>query len=204
MSTSTSRVPQKGGVGTGTSVRAPERTVSSSEGLRLVADLRDELLTRLALDELVHYPEPLEGVLAVEDAGLVDVVRLGPSRVQDAPAEVAVDRRSAHEHGVLEPLLVQLAHARGHLLRGRDEQRAKPDGRGVVLLGRVDDRPDRHLLAEVDDRVPVVSEDGVDERLADVMYVAEHGRQHDRALRVALDAVEVVLELRDRALHDLG
>ena len=75
---------------------------------------------------------------------------------------------------------------------------------GVVLLGRLEDRLDRDLLAEVDDRVAVVREDRVDERLADVVHVAEHGREHDRALRVALELVEVLLELGDRALHDLG
>jgi hypothetical protein len=55
--------------------------------------------------------------------------------------------------------------------------------------------PDRDLLAEVDDRVAVVGEDRVDERLADVVHVAEHGRDDDGALRVALDLVEVLLEL---------
>ncbi len=99
--------------------------------------------------------------------------------------------------------LVQLADAGRHLLRGRDEQRAEPDRVGVVLDGGVDDRVDRHLLAEVDDRVAVVGEDRVDEALADVVDVAEHGRDHDLALRVTLDPVEVVLELGDGALHHL-
>ena len=94
--------------------------------------------------------------------------------------------------------------ARGHLLGGRDEQRRQADRGRVVLLRGVDDRLDRHLLAEVHDRVAVVGEDRVDERLADVVHVAEHRRQHDRALRVALDLVEVFLQLRDRALHHLG
>ena len=78
----------------------------------------------------------------------------------------------------------------------------QPDRRRLVLLRGLEDRRDRHLLAEVDDRVAVVREDRVDERLADVVHVAEDRREHDRALRVALDLVEVVLELRDRALHD--
>jgi len=60
------------------------------------------------------------------------------------------------------------------------------------------------LLSEVDDRVAVVGEDRVDQRLADVVHVAEHGGDHDRALGVALDLVEVLLELGDRALHHLG
>ena len=73
-----------------------------------------------------------------------------------------------------------------------------------MLLRGLEDRADRDLLAEVDDAVAVVGEDRVDERLADVVHVAEHGGQHDRALRVALELVEVVLELRDGALHHLG
>ncbi len=54
------------------------------------------------------------------------------------------------------------------------------------------------------DRVAVVGQDRVDERLADVVHVAEHGRDHDLALGVALDPLEVVLELGDGALHHLG
>ena len=101
-------------------------------------------------------------------------------------------------------MLVQLLDAERHLLRRRDEQRAEPDRRRVVLARGIEDRPDRDLLAEVDDRVAVVGQDRVDERLADVVHVAEHGRQDDGALRVALELVEVVLELRDGALHHLG
>ncbi len=170
---------------------------------RLVADLGHELLARLALDELVHHGEALEGVLAVEDAGLVDVLGLAPAGVEDAPAEVAVDRGAADEHRHLEALLVELLDGERHLLRRRHEQRAQADRRRVVLLGGVEDRADRDLLAEVDDGVAVVGQDRVDERLADVVHVAEHGREHDGALRVALDAVEELLELGHGALHDL-
>ncbi len=99
---------------------------------------------------------------------------------------------------------MQLLHGERHLLGGGDEEGGEPDGGGVVLLRGVEDRADRDLLAEVDDRVAVVGEDRVDERLADVVHVAEHGREHDGALRVALDLVEVLLELRDGLLHDLG
>ena len=99
---------------------------------------------------------------------------------------------------------MELADAGGHLLRGRDEQRREADGVRVVLDRGVDDRVDRDLLAEVDDRVAVVGQDRVDERLADVVDVAEDGRDHDLALRVALHALEVVLELGDGALHHLG
>ena len=99
---------------------------------------------------------------------------------------------------------MQLGDRQRHLLGGRDEQRRQADRGRLVLLGGVEDRADRDLLAEVDDRVAVVGEDRVDERLADVVDVAEHGREHDGALRVALELVEVVLQPRDGLLHDLG
>ena len=102
------------------------------------------------------------------------------------------------------PVRVQLGDAQRHLLGGRDEQRAEADRGRLVLARGVEDRADRDLLAEVDDRVAVVGEDRVDERLADVVDVAEHGREHDGALRVALELVEVLLELGHGALHHLG
>ena len=75
---------------------------------------------------------------------------------------------------------MELLDAQRHLLGGRHEQRAEPDRGRVVLLGGLDDRPDRDLLAEVDDRVAVVGEDRVDQRLADVVHVAEDGGERRR------------------------
>ncbi len=69
-------------------------------------------VARLVVDQLVHRVEALEGVLAVEDAGLVDLVGLLALRVEDAAAEVAVDRRAADQHRELEPALVQLLRRR--------------------------------------------------------------------------------------------
>ena len=57
----------------------------------------------------------------------------------------------------------------------------------LVLLGGVEDRADRLLDAEIDDPVAVVGQDDVDEVLADVVDVAAHRREHDRALFLALD-----------------
>ena len=215
-STGISWTPQNGGAGIGTSVRAAERTDSSSVGpssgsgpfsRSLRASSRNfatSSVRRLGLDQLVHHGQAREGVLAVEDAGVVDLVGVLALRVEDPAAEVAVDRGAADQHRVLEAALVQLLHGQRHLLGGRDEQRGEADRGRVVLLRGVEDRPDRDLLAEVDDRVAVVGEDRVDERLADVVHVAEHGREHDGALRVALELVEVLLELRDGLLHHLG
>ena len=74
-----------------------------AKGLRLVAQLLDQCLAGLRLDQRVHRVEALEGVLAVEDARLVDLVVLAPVRVEHPPAEVTVDRGSADQHRVLEP-----------------------------------------------------------------------------------------------------
>ena len=131
--------------------------------LRRCPRLRDQPLARLRVDELIHLRQPLEGVLAVEHAGLVGVIRFGPVRVQDPQAEVAIDRGAADQDGERQPALVELLDACGHLLRGRDQQRREAD-RGRVMLDRsVEDRRDRDLLAEVDDRVAVVGQDRVDE-----------------------------------------
>ena len=179
------RLRAHAGVGDRRQILLDDRLVS--QGLRLVADARDQRLARLLVDQLVDRVEALERILAVEDAGRVDLVRLLALRVEDAAPEVAVDRRAAHEHRELEPALVQLGDTDRHLLGGRDEQRRQPDRGGLVLDGGVDDRVDRDLLAQVDDRVAVVREDRVDKRLANIVHVAEHGRDHDRALGVALD-----------------
>ena len=210
------RAPE-GRLGIGSSVRAAERTLSSVTGgpssittgfsrscLASALDPLDQRLARLLVDQRVHRVETLEGVLAVEDAGLVDVVGLLALRIERAAAEVAVDRGAADQHRELEPALVQLLDAGRHLLGGRDEQRREADRVGVVLDRGLDDRVDRDLLAEVDHRVAVVGEDRVDQRLADVVDVAEDGRDHDLALGVAVDPVQVVLQLGDGALHHFG
>ena len=85
------------------------------------------------------------------------------------------------------------------------EQPGHADDVGAVLLGGLEDRGDRLLDAEVDDRVAVVGQDDVDEVLADVVDVALDGGQDDLALALlALDLLHVRLEVGDGGLHDLG
>ena len=132
--------------------------------------------------------QPLERVLAVEDAGLV-----GASVVEerDPAAEGAVDRRAADQHRQVQAAAVELVHAERHLLRGRDQQRREADRVGatsdalsmITLTGT--------CLPRSYDGVAVVGEDRVDQVLADVVHVAVHGRQHHLALRLALDLLEV-------------
>ena len=175
-----------------------------AERARATVQLLHQRAARLLIDQLVHHREALEGVLAVEDPGLVDLLGVLAAGVQHAVAESAVDRCAADQHRELEAFGVQLLDARGHLLGGRDEQRGQPDRGRLVLLCCVEDPLHGHLLAEVHDGVAVVAQDRVDERLADVVHVAEHRREHHGPLRVPLQPVEVVLELRDCALHDFG
>ena len=71
---------------------------------------------------------------------------------------------------------------------------------GVV---RSDQLLRRHLDPEVDDPVPVVRQDDLDEVLADVVHVALHGGEHDRAPGRRLGLLHEPLEVRDRGLHRL-
>ena len=166
----------------------------------LSTQLEEHRAALLVVDERLHGVEPFERVLAVEDAGRVRPLVLHEHR---AAPEAAVDRRAADQHREGEPAPVELLHAERHLLRCRHEQRRQPDRVGPDLDRLVDDRVDRHLLAEVVHRVAVVREDRVDERLPDVVHVAVHRREHDLPLRVALLALEELLEVRHRPLHHL-
>ena len=66
--------------------------------LRLGANSLDQRRACRRVDQGVHRVEPLESVLAVEDARLVDLLGLLALRIERAPAEVAVDRGSADQH----------------------------------------------------------------------------------------------------------
>ena len=153
------------------------------------------------IEQLIHRVQPLERVLAVEDARLVCALLV---EIEDPPPESAVDRSTADDQRIAEPALIELLHAGGHLLARAHQERRQADGVGVDLERLVDDGVERHLLAEVEHRVAVVAEDGVHQVLANVVHISVHGRKHHLALRVSLTLLEVLLEMRDRALHHLG
>ena len=188
------RVPTNGGGNSGLSsvtVRGASRQ-PVGRGRRGVArparhpalgDLAPErvvgLAARLELDEPVHHPEPLEGVLAVEDAPVVVLAELA---LHVGPGQ----RRAPEEHGHLG--VAEVAHHRevlAHDQRRLHEQPAHPERVGLVLLDRGEHLVDPDLDPEVDDVVAVVREDDVDEVLADVVDVALHRREHDGALAPA-------------------
>ncbi len=72
-----------------------------------------------------------------------------------------------------------------------------------MLLGRLQDRRDRLLDAEVHHGVAVVGQDDVDQVLADVVHVALDGGEHDRALAGRVGLLQMRLEVGDGALHHL-
>ncbi|CAM5624457.1 hypothetical protein SAURM35S_07320 [Streptomyces aurantiogriseus] len=153
----------------------------------------------LDADEGVHEAQPLEGVAGVADLALVDLVQVlfDVGTGQGGAAEN--DGEIGGEAPGVELLQVLL-----HDHRGLDQEPGHADDVGAVLLGRLQDRGDRLLDAEVDDVVAVVGQDDVDEVLADVVDVAADGGQHDRALALRVRLLHVRFEVGDGGLHDLG
>ncbi len=153
------------------------------------------------LAEAVHDPEALEGVLAVEEAAVVDLAQVA-LHVGAGEGGAAEQHRDVAQLAGVE-LLEVVAHDQGAL----DQQAAHADGVGLDLEGLLDHLGDRDLDPDVVDLVAVVGEDDVDEVLADVVHVALDGGEHDAAL-AGVDAVghllHVGLEVGDRGLHGLG
>src|ERR1700730_2446215 len=104
------RAPERGrGDGHVSARRRADRVVAEVElllgPLALCAELAragPELLHErpacAGVDQLVHHGEALEGVLAIEDARLVDLLGLLAAGIQRAVAEGAVDRRSSDQY----------------------------------------------------------------------------------------------------------
>ena len=105
-----------------------------AQGSGLVLHPLDQRRARLVVDQRVHRVEALERVLAVEDAGLVDLVGFAPLRVEDAAAEVTVDRGAADQHREVVPALVQLRRCRS--ASASRSRRAAPRGRSRRLRSR--------------------------------------------------------------------
>ena len=210
----TTRAPTNGGSGTATpgrSVSRPARAGGGSAagsgfgdvplGHRLLAPLGDHAAAQLGVAQPLHHRQALEGVLAVEHARLV---RAAVVEERDPAPERAVDRRAADQHRHVHAAMVELVQRKRHLPRRRHQERREPHRIGPLGDRAVHDHVQGHLAAEIDDPVAVVREDRAHQVLADVVHVAEHRRQHDRGLRLAVEPVEVLLEMGDRALHHLG
>ena len=168
--------------------------------------LAHALLLRRGLDgraaallghERVHRVQAFERVASVEDLAVVDRAQI-PFDIASREGCSAEDHRPVRQVTAVQFLQV-LAHHDGRL----HEQPGQADRIDLLALGRLDDRGDRLLDAEVEHRVAVVRQDDVDEVLADVVHVALHRRKDHLALASALDFLHVRLEVRDRCLHRL-
>ena len=164
-------------------------------------DAFQQVTARGGVHEGIHGAEALEGIFAVEDPRGIRFPGFG---LQNAAPETAVDGRPADEHREGQPAALQLVDDETHLLAGGDQQRTETDGVGVGFDGTVDDGIGGNLLAEVNDLVAVVGEDGFDQVLADVVHVAVNGGQHKSALGNTFFFLQVVFQVRDGFLHHLG
>src|SRR6185437_13077722 len=157
-----------------------------------------QMLVETLVDDLDHDVEPVEGVARIDDPAAAvgfDAILFDVTAGQRGAAEHDRDVETLARH-----LFEVLAHDHGRF----DQQPRHADDVGLVLDRSLQDRGDRLLDAEIDDLVAVVGEDDVDEVLADVVDVAAHRRQHDRALLLSLDALHEGLEVIHRRLHRFG
>ena len=218
---STTAVPQKGGVGTGTSWVSSwrrRRISSCSTGRRIegwapsaASSVRGRLLLRAALlppaggaiglvgagHDLVHERQPVEGIAGIGDRRLA--IGLEAVLLDIGAGEGGTAQEHRRAQALTRHLLQVLAHDHGRL----HQQARHADRVGAVGLSRLQDRGQRLLDAEIDDPVAVVGEDDVDQVLADVVDVAFHRGQHDGALLRALDPLHQGLEIGHRLLHRL-
>ena len=168
------------------SMSASLRTCSSRAGLRF------------GVDQLVHRLETFECVLAIEDAGLVEVSAFG---LEDAASEATVDRCAADEHRDLVSTAVQFVDDERHLLGSGNQKRTQTNRGGVDFNSFGDDRLCRDLLAKVDHGVAVVGEDRFDEVLADVMYITVDSGNDNCAFGDAFHLFEIIFEMGNGLLH---
>ena len=152
----------------------------------------------LELDQPVHHPQPLEGVLAVEERPVVDLaqVALDVGAGQRGPAQE--DRDGDSDRSFISTRFSRMISV------DFTSSPLMPMASASVLLDRGDHLVDADLDAEVDDLVAVVGQDDVDEVLADVVDVALDRGEHDRALAALVRLLHVRLEEGDRRLHRLG
>ena len=159
---------------------------------------RGKIIVEFFADDLFHEPEAVEGIAGISDAAAV----IGLAAILfDITAR---QRRAAQHDRDLEALARHLFEILAHHHGRFDEQARHADGIGLVLLGGLEDRRDRLLDAEIDDLVAVVGEDDIDKILADIVNIALHRREHDRAALMAFGLLHEGLEIGDGSLHRLG
>ena len=118
--------------------------------------------------------------------------------------ELPRERGAADEQGDVDAGRAKVLGRHHHLLGRLHQEPRQSNGVGLVLVAGGDERLGRDLDAEVDDAVAVVGQDDLDQVLADVVDVALHRGQDERATRRRLGLLHERLEVGHRGLHRLG
>ena len=147
--------------------------------------------------EIFHDVQAGESVIGIEDA------------VRVFTAEIvfhvfAGESCPAADHRELQLLALKILNHVLHLERGLHQEAAQADRVRLMLLCRANNRVAWLFDPEVDDLESVVRQDDVDQVLANVVHVALHGREYDRALLRAGFLLHLGLEISDGLLHDSG
>ena len=168
---------------------APELSALVDRPAGILALHLGEIAVEIIADDAVHQRQPVERVARIGDPARR--IRLDAILLDIAPGQ-----RGAAEHDrQVDPLPAHLLEVLAHHDRRFDQQPRHADRVRPVLAGGLQDRADRLLDAEIDDPVAVVGQDDVDEVLADVVHVAAHRGEHDRALLLALDPLHERFEI---------
>ena len=101
-------------------------------------------------------------------------------------------------------VLLQISGGNYHLLGALHQQAGEPDGIRRVLAVSLDELLGRNFDPQIDDAITVVTENDLDQILADIVHVALHGGQNDLAARGAFGLLHECFEVTDRGFHGFG
>ena len=141
--------------------------------------------------------QPGKGIICIED-------RIAVFATQIVFHILAGESRSAADHGELKLLPLQVLNDVLHFERGFHQQTAQPDRVRTMFLRGTDNRVPRLLDAKIDHLEPVVRKDDVHQILPNVVDVALHRRQNNRAFLRSGLLLHLGLEISDRGLHHSG
>src|SRR6266566_2778355 len=154
--------------------------------------------------QAINYLQPFKGVAGIKYTVLVRHrrrIRCLLIDKEDPPPIGAINGCSSHNHREVQSSFVQFLHAKRHLFGCTHQQRREADGIGVDLDGLVQNRIQRHLFAQVIDRIAVIAQDRVDQVFADIVYIAKDRCQHNLAFRIAFYFLQVTFQVCHGPFH---
>ena len=95
------------------------------------------------------------------------------------------EHRAADNHRHMQPVFMQARNRLFHAGHGRRHQRRKADDLRAVLPNCLDHALHRHVAPQINDAKAVVFQHGSDDVLPDIVNVAFHRSQHNRAFFLA-------------------